>query len=512
MGNVHWGCTWRSGWMSVLLGPTRAAALAKTRRHGPPQGPERRGLCSGPFHRRLVAASGRGLHLQLPQRAHLPQSLHLPDHVRDGLVDLGLRGEAADAEAQRRVRKLFVHADGAQHVGGLEGGARASRAAGDGRALREGHEQALALDAGEGQVDVADIALRRGTVQDDRRQDLGHAVVHPPVQALYVTLVMLHLLHSHLGGLAEADDDGRRQCTAAHAALLAPAVDDRAQADAGLAPDVEGADALGAVHLVGRDGQQGDVHLGHVDRDLADALGAVGVEEDTFVLADLANLIDRLQDTDLVVHVHDGDQRGVWADRLLQLLQVDDAVGAHGQVCHIPSVLHLQAAAGGEHALVLRLRGDDVLLLAAVEGGHALDSHVVGLGGPGGEEDLLGVRVDELRDLLAGLLCSILCIPAVGMAAAVRVAEAASEPRHHRVQHPGVDGSCGLHVQVGRPPVFVDGPQQGARHPRGSRRRANPGHGPDGGRHMAAPDKRQHAEKSPYQQGRELRQPGGNRT
>mmetsp|Transcript_36948 Transcript_36948/g.119180 ORF Transcript_36948/g.119180 Transcript_36948/m.119180 type:complete len:498 (-) Transcript_36948:48-1541(-) len=495
MGNVHWGCTWRSGWMSVLLGPTRAAALAKTRRHGPPQGPERRGLCSGPFHRRLVAASGRGLHLQLPQRAHLPQSLHLPDHVRDGLVDLGLRGEAADAEAQRRVRKLFVHADGAQHVGGLEGGARASRAAGDGRALREGHEQALALDAGEGQVDVADIALRRGTVQDDRRQDLGHAVVHPPVQALYVTLVMLHLLHSHLGGLAEADDDGRRQCTAAHAALLAPAVDDRAQADAGLAPDVEGADALGAVHLVGGDGHQGDVHLGHVDGDLADALGAVGVEEDAFVLADLANLIDRLQHADLVVHVHDGDQSGVWADRLLQLLQVDEAIGAHGKVRHIPSVLHLQAAARGEHALVLRLCGDDVFLLSAVEGGDALDRHVVGLGGAGGEEDLLGVRVDELRDLLAGLLCSILCIPAVGMAAAVRVAEAASEPRHHRVQHPGVDGSCGLHVQVGRAPAFVHGPQQGARHPGGGRCRTDAGHGPGDGRHMAAPDQRQHAEK-----------------
>ena len=61
--------------------------------------------------------------------------------------------------------------------------------------------------------------------------------------------------------------------------------------------------------------------------------------------------------------------------------------------------LGLQLPARVQHALVLRLRGDHVSLLPAIEAGDALDGDVVALGGAGGEHDLLGVGADQGRDL-----------------------------------------------------------------------------------------------------------------
>jgi hypothetical protein len=46
--------------------------------------------------------------------------------------------------------------------------------------------------------------------------------------------------------------------------------------------------------------------------------------------------------------------------------------------------------------------GDDVVAALAVHLGDALDGEVVGFGGAGGEDDLLGGAADELGDLLAG--------------------------------------------------------------------------------------------------------------
>ncbi len=48
------------------------------------------------------------------------------------------------------------------------------------------------------------------------------------------------------------------------------------------------------------------------------------------------------------------------------------------------------------------LRCDDVLLLVLEVRGHALDGGVVGLGGAGGEDDLLGVGADERSNLAGG--------------------------------------------------------------------------------------------------------------
>lgn len=115
--------------------------------------------------------------------------------------------------------------------------------------------------------------------------------------------------------------------------------------------------------------------------------------------AHLPDLLERLHDADLVVDRHDGHEGGLRRHGLGQHVEVDQPVLLHGQVGHLEPLL-LQEAARVQHALVLGLRGDDVVLLLAVEVGHALDGHVIALRGPRREDDLLGRGAQQARHLL----------------------------------------------------------------------------------------------------------------
>lgn len=93
-------------------------------------------------------------------------------------------------------------------------------------------------------------------------------------------------------------------------------------------------------------------------RTLADGLSGVGVEEDALVLLDDgANLLDGLDRANLVVDHHDRHEARVGANRLLEELEVDDAVLADGEVRHVEALV-LEDAARVEDALVLGLGRD----------------------------------------------------------------------------------------------------------------------------------------------------------
>ena len=256
-------------------------------------------------------------------------------------------------------------------------------------------------------------------------------------------------------GLAHADAERRRQGARAEAALLATAHDQRLQPHARLAAHVERADALRAVDLVAGDAHQVDLHRLDVERDLAGGLGRVGVEEGLLLAADLADLGERLDDADLVVHRHDRDHHGLVGDGRAQGVEIDQAVLLHWQVGHLEALL-LEMAAGVEHALVLGHGGDDVVLAVLVELGDAADREVVRLGGARGEDHFLLVGADQLGDLAARLLDALLGFPAVGMAARMRIAELVGEVRHHRFQHARVHRRGGLIVEVDRLVVTPD--------------------------------------------------------
>jgi hypothetical protein len=162
-----------------------------------------------------------------------------------------------------------------------------------------------------------------------------------------------------------------------------------------------------------------------------------------------ADGLDVLDDADLVVHQQDGHEDRVLAQRVLELVEVDEAVFLHVEVAHLEA-LALEFTHGVEHGLVLGLQRDEVLAAAAVEVGRALDGEVDGLGGAAGPDDFARVGVDQPGHLGTRLLHRFFRLPAPGMAAAGRVAEVFTQPRDHGVDHTRVAGRGGTVVEIDR--------------------------------------------------------------
>ena len=190
-----------------------------------------------------------------------------------------------------------------------------------------------------------------------------------------------------------------------------------------------------------------DVLLDHVDRNLADGLSRVGVEDHAALVTELADFRDRLNYADLVVRVHDRDQDRLVVHGALEVVEVDQAVLLDGHVGDAIAVL-LEPLAGVEHRFVLGHRGDDVVALLAVHLGDALDGEVVAFGGAGGEDDFLGRRADQLGDALARGLNALFGGPSEGVVAAGGVAELLDEVGQHLFQHPGIHRGGGMVVHV----------------------------------------------------------------
>lgn len=258
-----------------------------------------------------------------------------------------------------------------------------------------------------------------------------------------------HLFLGDAARLSEADNERRSQRAAAKTSLLTTTADDGFQSDSWPTTDVSCTNAHGAVDLVGGDGHQVNVHGVNVNGDLANSLGSVGVEEDLLGPAKLADFLEGLDDANLVVDSHDTDDGGVGSDGSLQLRHVDQAAALHWEIGHFEALV-LKMPAAVEDTLVFCLAGDDVLLLAGPtkEPGDALDAHVVAFGGTAGEDDFLGVSANQISNVFPRLLDGLVCLPAVGMCPRVGVAVDVGEVGHHGIEHSGVDGGCGLHVQV----------------------------------------------------------------
>ena len=259
-----------------------------------------------------------------------------------------------------------------------------------------------------------------------------------------------HVLPAQLGGLAESDDAGHVQRPRTHAALVAAAVDDRRQQHARIAAaDVERADALRAVHLVRADRRHVDLQVVDVEGHLADRLHRVGMEKDSFLFRDRANLPDRLEHADLVVGHHDRDENRLVADRRFQLVEADPAVLVHRQIRDAIAFL-LEALARVDHRFVLGDARDDVVALLAIHLGGAFNREVVRLCRAAREDDLLRVRADQIGDLLARLIHGLFGRPAERMIAAGGVAEFRREVRQHCLEDARVDRRRRVVVHVNR--------------------------------------------------------------
>ena len=103
----------------------------------------------------------------------------------------------------------------------------------------------------------------------------------------------------------------------------------------------------------------------YIDRKLSESLHSIGVEKDSMLFCDGADLFDGLNGSDLVVGEHDGDQDGIRTDSLLQLVEFYNTVLIHIQVGDLKTAF-LQILAGMKDSVMLDLACDDVFSFGSV--------------------------------------------------------------------------------------------------------------------------------------------------
>ena len=89
--------------------------------------------------------------------------------------------------------------------------------------------------------------------------------------------------------------------------------------------------SLGAMHLVGRQGQIINRKVGYVYIFFVRHLYGIAVKQDGFCPAYFADFLNRPQDSCLVVGAYQRDKGGVRPDGFLQAIEIQAAIFRHGK-------------------------------------------------------------------------------------------------------------------------------------------------------------------------------------
>ena len=275
--------------------------------------------------------------------------------------------------------------------------------------------------------DVGAAAFRR--VDDGVGQRLVQLRHQTAAQSLGVAVILVEMLLCKLNGRGHARRQKHGLGARAQAALLVSAKRGGEHVDA--APHVQDADAARAADLVGAGGEQLAAQVVHVDRQLAERLRGVGVQQrlGCQLVADARNFRDGENPARLVLHAHHSDERGGrGAQVVAQLVEVEFAVRRF-HVTAGPGVVATHAAHAARDRCVLERRRDDLPRLVAARQARAAHRQVVRLGGARREVDLVGMGAERVGDDGAAFL------EHVGGAAARHMRRGRVSPggRHHLV-------------------------------------------------------------------------------
>src|SRR6267378_2940541 len=205
--------------------------------------------------------------------------------------------------------------------------------------------------------------MLHGTIDKDLVELGFEARTQPVAQRAHLLGLLRHFLLGQFAGLAEADDAGDIQRAGTHTALMTAAIDNGRELNARVATaNIEGTDTFGSIDLVAGDGEQVDIVLLDVDWDFANRLHTIDREDNAVFLGDLADFRHRIDDANLVVGIHDGDQNRFRRNRFTHVFRVDAAIALNRQIGDFVAVL-FQALTGVEHSFMLNSLGDDVIAL-----------------------------------------------------------------------------------------------------------------------------------------------------
>ena len=210
--------------------------------------------------------------------------------------------------------------------------------------------------------------------------------------------------------------------------------------------NVERTHAFGPVELVGGKGEQIDTQGIYVRGNLAHALHGIGMQVDVLLRSQPADLLQRLDGSDLVVGMHDGDENGVGANGRLQGGEIDQALAGHGQIGDLKALL-LQFAAGLQDGRMLDAGGDDMFARCPYCAAMPFRARLSDSVPPEVKMISSGFAAQELCHLLPGLFQSLFCLQAKAVQAG-GIAELLGKVGQHGLQDLGRHGSGGGVVHV----------------------------------------------------------------
>ena len=260
--------------------------------------------------------------------------------------------------------------------------------------------QGGALDALDGDVEVVGQALRGAAIALDSPQGLAALPERiPQLGEPWPAAIPIRLGQIH--GFGQADNQGHWQGARPQSPFVTASVLLGGELDPGA--DREGTDAFGAIELVPAEAEQIEAGWqGH----MPDRLGSIAVDQHLPLPAELNDGLHRLEDADLVVGGHNAHQQRLRAQGLLQLVEVDPAVGL-GRQTHQLKAMPRQVAHRIEDGPVFGGQADQAPAGAAppqLRLRDPLDRQVVGFTGAAAEDQRLRAEAQARRDGAPGVL------------------------------------------------------------------------------------------------------------
>ena len=152
--------------------------------------------------------------------------------------------------------------------------------------------------------------------------------------------------------------------------------------------DVQSPYSLGAVELMGRHGEEVDVHGLYVDRKVGHSLNSIGVEENSPLPAKCADLTYGLNCAYLIVCKDHRHEDRLVPDRFFKIPEAYPAFRIHGKKGYFEAIfskIFRRLDNGG----MLNFCGYDVISLGAVSLSSSLKGPVVRLRAAAGEKDFV---------------------------------------------------------------------------------------------------------------------------
>ena len=144
-----------------------------------------------------------------------------------------------------------------------------------------------------------------------------------------------------------------------------------------------------------------DVLCLHVQVNCAGALAAVHYKNQSVVMANLSDFLQRLDGADYVGAMRADDELGIRADGFFHIVGIHITSFVEGNVGHIDQALLLQGIERTKHGVVFQHGGNHVCTFFR----QALDNHIQGIGGVIAESQSVVIitAVEELGEHLAGV-------------------------------------------------------------------------------------------------------------